>query len=543
MATLYPRDPPATGPSSELKVRRALDALGPDWHIFHSVAWQAPRAGRQGDGEADFVLLHPGSGLLVLEVKGGRIEVAAGEWYTVDRNGERHRIKDPFRQATDSKHALLRYLRDVRSLPGIPAIHHAVVFPDVTLTEGIGLHPRAIIIDGADLADPNASIARVLRHWGPPGAAMSPAAVHVVVDLLAPTVTASGVLRSGIVQAERQILNLTKRQIETLSMLRTVRRCVIRGGAGTGKTLLAVEKARRLSLEGARTLLVCFNAPLANHVASILSGVPAVTVATFHSLVVRVARSAKQELPARPDDDWFATQSSDVLANAAAVLGEQEKFDALIVDEAQDFSDDWLTALMLLLMRPDEDPLVLFLDSHQQIYRSALTLPAGWPVVELDRNCRNTLQIARAVSGCFGDPRPEDGASGPDVSFIEADDSLILEVVHDVVRRLLADEGLAPDQIVALTNTRHVATRLRTMLVGPAAFVELGRDGVVAETIHRYKGLEAEAVVLALSGKPESTANDVDRALAYVGLSRARSALFVVGTRKWIQWCKALAAS
>src|SRR5262245_20543040 len=114
MARFHPDEVPADAPSSEKKARNALVVLDAQWEVFHSVAWQAPRAGREGDGEADFVLLHPRHGLLVLEVKGGRINVDEGRWSSIDRYGTRHPIKDPFRQATASKHALLRYLRDVR---------------------------------------------------------------------------------------------------------------------------------------------------------------------------------------------------------------------------------------------------------------------------------------------------------------------------------------------------------------------------------------------------------------------------------------------
>lgn len=544
MATFHPSSFAAATPSSEQKVWRALESLPAHWHVFHSVTWQAPRAGRQGDGEADFILLSPRAGLLVLEVKGGRIEVIDGQWFSIDRYGVRHAIKDPFRQATDSKHALLRYLRDVPSINPVPPVHHAVVFPDVSITDMIGMNPREIIVDAGDLTEAERSIDSVFRHWGPsPASPISSGSVRSVVELLAPTIRVSGLLRAGIAQAERQLVTLTERQSEVLSMLRTVRRCVVRGGAGTGKTLLAAAKARRLSAEGARTLLVCFNAPVVTHLANSLKDLPGVTVTTFHSLCLRLGRATNVPVPSSPDDSWFDRESANVLAEAASTMTDDEKLDALLVDEAQDLSDDWLMGLLLLLRKPDEGPVFLFLDNHQQIYRAMLSLPPTWPVVELDRNCRNTLPIARTVAGCFRDPPPTEGAEGPDISFVEADDGLLIDVVHDVVRRLLVEESLAPDQAVVLANTRNTVNRLRTMLVGPAAFVAPGRVGVVAETIHRFKGLEGEAVVLVLSGAPDQKQATVDRTLAYVGLSRARSALFIIGTRKWIQWCKALTAS
>lgn len=541
MAKFFPVTIADAAPNSERKLWRAFESLDDDWHVFHSVAWQAPRAGREGDGEADFILVHKRHGVIIFEVKGGRVELVGGQWFTIDRFGERHAIKDPFRQAVDSKHALLKYLREVPGL-ACPPVCHAVVFPDVTVTDGIGLNPRAVILDASDLAACGAALGRVLAHWQQRDSQNMPARVlDQLVRLLAPTLTIAAGLRGDVARAEREIVTLTERQIEAMAMLRNIRRCVIRGGAGTGKTLLAIEKVRRVASEGGRALLVCFNAPLATKLATSLKQTKSVTVSTFHALCVRLGGP---RVPSNPDENWFASDAANVLVEAAADLADDQKFDALVVDEAQDLTDEWLAALQFLLRQPDESPIQLLFDSHQQLYRSTLNLPKEWPVIELDRNCRNTLPIARHVASCFGDAPPTVGADGPDAMFVEADEGTLIDVVHDVVRRLLVEERLAPEQVVVLSNHRKPVDRLRTMLVGPAAFVEPGKKGVVADTIHRFKGLESETVVLAMSGRPGSMPDKFhDRTIAYVGTSRARSALLVVATRPWIQWFRDPAAS
>lgn len=542
MAVFHPSDMPPGAPSSERKVWQAFGSLDSEWHVFHSVAWQAPRAGRQGDGEADFVLLHPQHGLVVVEVKGGRVEVEDGRWSTIDRMGIKHSIKDPFRQATDSKHALVRYLRDVRDLGDVPPVTHAVAFPDVILESGIGMQPRQVVIDSRDLGACREAVKRIVDHWSTPRAHLTVSAIRSIVGLLAPTLRVSGVLRSGIETAERQILTLTQQQIATMAMLRSVRRCIVRGGAGTGKSLLATATARRLAAEGGKVLLICFNAPLASQLAASMHGAPAVTVSTFHGLCMRLGRQTGQQIPAEPDEGWFTSEAANVLVNAADRCSGSDKFDCLVVDEAQDLSDDWLMSLLLLLRQPDAGPVTLFLDNHQQIYRTSLNLP-DWPVAELDRNCRNTLPIARTLAGCFADPIPLEGVEGPEPAFVESEESLVADEAQEVVRRLLVEEGLLPENVVVLTNVRAISARLRTRMVGSVTFVDLGREhGVVAETIHRFKGLEAPVVVLALGGAPDRRDDSRDRMLMYVGLSRARSALFIVAAKKWIQWCKALAA-
>ena len=99
---------------SEETVLRQLSRLSDDWIIFHSISWQGLSRGRQGDGEADFIVMNPRFGAAVLEVKGGEITVEDGRWTSTNRHGV-HPIKNPFEQAKDSKYTLLRFLADLTS--------------------------------------------------------------------------------------------------------------------------------------------------------------------------------------------------------------------------------------------------------------------------------------------------------------------------------------------------------------------------------------------------------------------------------------------
>src|SRR5580765_8314783 len=100
--------------SAEYDVYEALaDELPGEYVVFHRARWlDRPETGSPVDGEADFLIAHPAKGVLVLEVKGGRVGVdaASGQWVSVDRNGERHTIKDPYAQANNTRHVLRRKL-------------------------------------------------------------------------------------------------------------------------------------------------------------------------------------------------------------------------------------------------------------------------------------------------------------------------------------------------------------------------------------------------------------------------------------------------
>ncbi len=157
MPKFIPTSIPSTAPDSEKRVWNAFKHLDEDWTVFHSVVWQSRRAGRQGDGETDFLLLHPKKGIIVLEVKGGRIEVDNGRWVTIDRHDRRHDIKNPFEQAIASKYALIRYIEDL-ALDCFVPVCHGVVFPNVSHNGQIGTYgPRPIIFDGNDLSSRQSS--------------------------------------------------------------------------------------------------------------------------------------------------------------------------------------------------------------------------------------------------------------------------------------------------------------------------------------------------------------------------------------------------
>jgi len=160
MARIYPQRFPQWAleqdkRSAEKKVYEKLVKLPDPYVIFYSVAWQVrnPRAGAY-DGEADFIVAHPEKGVLILEIKGGRIRYDAGEsqWYSLDRKKVEHAIKDPIQQARNSKNALLQKLRE---LPGwiddYLTIAYLVVFPDVLVGQS-NLRPdlpRTLLTDPA----------------------------------------------------------------------------------------------------------------------------------------------------------------------------------------------------------------------------------------------------------------------------------------------------------------------------------------------------------------------------------------------------------
>ena len=270
-------DPGSRGERAERTVyERFREALPPEARLWPNVRWVgATRPGGPArDGEIDDVVLHPDHGLLLIEVKSGTLSRDTfGRWYL----GSKHLDELPFSQAAAAKFALGNMIRNQPGWPGGDLrLLHAVAFPDTdraSLTRqgpALGLDsPIELVLDRADFTDAASTrraLERVWGYWSGDGARdrhLTDAALAAIRETIEPTVVLRPLLRGDIEEGERELLAPTQHQLSLLRTLRADRRASIVGGAGSGKTLLAAEKARDLASRGFNVLFVCFNQPLA----------------------------------------------------------------------------------------------------------------------------------------------------------------------------------------------------------------------------------------------------------------------------------------
>jgi hypothetical protein len=524
MARMYPQRLPENVSPSERPIFTALQQLPDPWRVFHSVAWQSRRKGRQGDGEADFVLLHPNHGLIVIEAKGGSITIKDGDWFTSNKSGL-YPI-DPFEQAVSSKHALVRYLRD--AIPDLPRIEagHAVWFPGVKASGDLSAEaPDVLVLDRTDLKRPGAAINDVVNHWNL-HKAIDDASIEAITQRLAPTIMIRHTLADDVADVEARQVHLTEMQRRAVAGLVRARRVLVFGGAGTGKTVLAEDRARRLSDDGFRVVLTCFNRPLGDALAAEFADRDHVTAGSFHHLARQWIIEAGLDFPEEVPKGFWDDPVGELLLEAFTV-GDFAA-DAIIIDEGQDFDDSWFMALEGALDDPDEGLFLVFADPHQAIYRDDWEPPIDAVEYSLDTNCRNTNQIAAVVGRIYGDDLRAMGTDGPEPMFISVDSpDGIDKALRGVLHSLVNEGNLSTDDVVILTQRRETKDHLvGESLAGlPIEAVGNRSTGVAVETIHRYKGLEASAAIVILSRleKPR------DRALAYIGMSRPRVQLVIIG--------------
>jgi len=538
MAVMIPKEFPHDGEPgrwAEEQTFTAFSALDEKWVVLYSWGWQSARDGKQGDGEADFVLLHPNLGIFVAEVKGGSlIEVVDNQWFTFSKRGGQQKIKNPFEQATTSKHTLIRYLKEqVPRFSQGTTVGHFVVFPSHTQQHAINAQaPRDLIIDENDLVDPASSLMQIARHWETK--AIGQETVTAIRRALVPHVTLAPSGRAGVTRVSEDLDLLTQEQIRAFQILQKQRRVWIQGGAGTGKTILATARASQLATAGFRTLLVCFNQPLANKLKKDVETLGNVTATTFHALCGdMINRSGLSEIITIDNrDEYYTHILPEWLPDAAQKL--REKFDAVIVDEGQDFLPHWMTALEMLLTDRNDSVMAVFGDSNQAIFTPGWEPPFDTDPVELSINCRNTRQIAERIKATGHGEVDEHlvaGLPGSVSSKKASSRAKAIEATIEGARELRDQFDFGPSELTVLASSRALVSALIDS--DAQEFSETPtQNQTLVETIHRFKGLENEGILLALD--PEANTDDVDR-LGYVGMSRARQVLRIIASKTDLQ--------
>ena len=486
--------------------------------------------------EIDLLVAWPGLGLAVMEVKGGQVSVDDGQWFTRNARGVKNRIKDPVQQAEKAMWALKHYVTTRPEWTDIwpPAVVPVAVLPWSRVDAGFrtpGALAEQFLGTGAcaDSGSFGNAVRAALEAARPDVyAEIAQLQVALLVRMLEVSLPAQTDLTGLLAEHEAVVSLLTRQQYGTLQKIRTNDRIIVNGGPGTGKTFLALEHARQEAERGARVGLVCYSRGLAEFLRRVTSAwdvdqQPAYA-GTFHYL-------AEQWSDATPGSDTAYYDSlPSRLADAASQRQPDERFDLLVVDEAQDFSDDWWSPLLTTLGDAQDGPVVVFQDDLQRVFAGRGRIPFAGVEVELDENLRNTQEIAAVFDPLHGRPVKARGPDGPPARLVRSTDD---QAVHDadlVVAQLIA-EGYPVESIAVLTTYRRHPTHDRLVRGGGAAayWRRFASDEVFYTTVQSFKGLERPVVVLAVNG---FNFDAVEREILHVGMSRARSMLVVVADPK-----------
>ena len=341
------------------------------------------------------------------------------------------------------------------------------------------------------------------------------------------------VLSTEVDRHEDEVRVHTESHRNVLRQLWRDHHVLVRGAAGTGKTVLALEAAATFASMGDRVLLACWNVVLATWLRRALQaeldaacgpGAHRVTDDPTGQVVVShlvgLARRGTDATPGDDPDAYYHELLPDVLDLGLT----QGPFDVVVLDEAQDLRDMWVLAVAGLVAK--DGRWYAFSDRQQDLFASDAELPAFLEVEhELRENFRNSANIA-AFAAEFGDIETDClTGDGPPVAFVDCPTDRVEARTGEVARKLMRDEGIAASDLAVLYLFANPHQGHGDQVAAAALAGEL-----VTTNSASFKGMERPAVVLGLDMDPaKADHRDEVRRAIYAAATRARSHLTVVG--------------
>lgn len=561
--------PPYAREGANFSERRIFDALEgipdhDDWIAIHSLGVGRHTSAFQG--EADFVVLVPGRGILVIEAKAPKyVEYQAGDWY-LDRVPQPH--KDPLKQLDGVRRSIRRHLNNLDLLRGDEPLARLLWFTSLGRYQFENKTPGdlqffewelgwsedvdkpAWLIEKT-LDDYNAWYSSVDGVANDPSAFTAEHAVTVANSLVFDFVAKQTAEERSQERRSTETKLLASQEV-VLELIDTNEHVYFEGPAGTGKSYLITQSARRFNREGRKTLVTCWNVLMADELQRFVGALPNVDVSDLNSLMLRLVG-----LPTNPPDadhDWYTRALPE---QALAVLREKPHlggYEAVCVDEFQDVAGNLQLLELLFALagtgKPAGTRLVFAGDSHQQIMRPsaqhidaftrAKALVPDLVHVRVRRNCRAVPGLtsgAEAMLGkAIGYTRHRVAKSVPGgLTQLEITEGNETGALATALRSLLVDH--APEDIVVLSPfaaKRSLVGRFlaRNEKTSDERWLrkQLQSEGLPGKirwrSVFKFKGLDADAVVITDVGS-DAKAFAAEQGLEwsdllYVALTRAK---------------------
>lgn len=482
-------------PMSEQIVFATIEQyVSDEWYVFQSFDYVTRDIQeKRWDGEIDFLFFHPVEGFLILEVKGGAISYKGGEWYQAGS----HKI-DPFEQAKRNKYAVRKFLEGKlhRQIP--LKFAHAVCFPGCGRAGNWPHEAQELVLTQEQLPYIESFVRGVLQTTQLPEYLEGQTiAEKDIMSVLSPVFEYGRTLADRIGLEQQQTFYFTEQQCALLDELRYFKKLVVCGCAGSGKTVMAVKKAERLAHEGKQVLMVCLTDLLAERIRATVQGYPEIKVASFGLLAMEYLQLTPEQLQLYRNDldlplEYFPRQLKKYLEEHPV------HFDAVIVDEGQDFSAAAWDVIQMVTK--DDGYFYIFCDLEQDVIGKTAIPDFGFPPVMLTKNCRNTRKIFNAMKPYI------DGVSEINELAAEGEDVRVhrgncRKELQKELERLVEQEGIQPRDIVILGANAFPDTDLsKHPNVGPFTVVnhapKSGSMEVSYYSYLRFKGCESNVVIL-----------------------------------------------
>ena len=537
MAIMIPEKPRAFKPESrEDLMFEALKQLPDSYYVVHSFRINKVSDDNSiYDSEADFVVFHPHKGIVCIEAKASKVSCYDGEWYYA--NGEPMHSGGPFAQARRNMYAIRNHMEkhNMQSIVERCKFLNAVWFPIVTegyirkLTLPLDADYKLILTEEA-LQDPETyldDIFSVIDHGKKETNVKDTEAVRVVNEILCPQFEIAPSATFDTDTKHILFHRLLKEQAAVLNFLEDQRTAIINGAAGTGKTLVAVEKAKRHAFRGEKVLFLCFNKRLRDHLAENYAheNIDYETIAHFACHIGQTRE---------PNYDLLSKLLEDM------VNKDNFPYQHVIVDEGQDFGNyaieeaNILSLLKTIIeVTKDNGSFYVFYDKLQMIQsrKPPEFLEDADCKLTLYRNCRNTENIAKTSLRPVSEERSlkliEDCIVGRPAELHYCIDVMAVSAVMNKTLEALRADGITN---IVILSCKDESNSMFPAYLKKEAY-PAGKKSVLFTTCRKFKGLEADAVILVDVDEDTFLGGGGQNVLLYyVGASRARLRLYIITT-------------
>ena len=527
MALMIPNLPRDYEPVSlEGEMFTALSCLPDDYYVIHSFKNVFVKDNVLHEGETDFIVFNPNYGIICVEAKAGRVKYQDGYWMYASDRIMKH--GGPYNQAAQNKWDLLTKIQmsSLKDLQYRCKLLHAVWFPSISERELNTIRfpseaDRNITMTMEALENPKSYLEAIFQIQLESGIKTNLSnndSKRLIREILCPTFD---IFPSSSFDVELKNITfnrLLKEQKALINYLVEQKSAVINGAAGTGKTMIAVEKATRHAIDGDKVLFLCYNAFLRDHLKKKYNN-DNIDYMTLDGFACNICKTQKA------DYDRACNKVIDMY------LTKTFPYKHVIVDEGQDFGKEEIEATNLLQVIHDtvvdnddiEGTFYIFYDKLQLIQSSSIPnyIVDADCKLTLYKNCRNTENIALTSLKPITARMPklyEGSVKGIPATICFCDD------VNSVVKRIsytieeFRNNGLT--DIVILT----CSTEEKSVL-GPHV-TEGKYKKKLFTTCRKFKGLEADAIILI--DVDEETFEEENVLRYYVGASRAKIRLEII---------------
>lgn len=515
-----------------------------NWYILHS--FRLPEHLRVVFGESDFIIIAPKFGIFTIEVKSGGVGFDGTNWLFIDRN---HNItkkqRGPFEQAYDGMFEIERIINSKTNnkYPRNNYLYgYGVIFTDEDNfpVESLVEDERWRLMQRGSVNDYAAFIRKLAMNFKKELRALhkreprqlSEEEAKEIVQVLRPEIECVSPIKSFIDYSEEDIIKLTQDQFDCLNDIDLNDRIVILGGAGTGKTLLAIEDAKRSADAGEKVVVLCYNKNLAKNIRRSLPN--DIDVFSFHSYLAKLCGGNLDSEGVQYDESFFSERLPKLAIEKTAEL--RSKYTKVIIDEFQDLCEDnYLRVINNILEGELFDGKFSFYGdfAKQAIFSHSASLSilskyTYYAKKYLSTNCRNTRNIGNEMVNVTGyvDAKYRLSISGEPVDYFTCDTE---KEKIDVIKKILGElrrKNFTSSDIMILSPRKRQESIIGVLDSDKFIIGDIGDDvksyRALFSTIQAFKGLESKIVVIV------DIENYNDTKLMYVGLSRARSKMYII---------------